>query len=102
MKTSEQMNPEIKNYAKLRSSRAFGETKIGLRIQKDDFLEWVKSLPADEKGIVKFIIAPRRTPSDSNSFTMFEDTWKRSKENFERMRKDAQINPNPVSNECLF
>lgn len=72
------MNQETKNYSPLRFSKSFGDGGRCLNIgfNKQDFVKWVESCPADDKGNIKFSICPRKSASDSNAFTMFQDTWK--------------------------
>jgi len=87
---------EQKNYASLRGSKAFGQdkNKISLRVNKKDFAAWIMALPEDNAGCVKMIVAPRITPSDANSFTLFEDTFK---PDMNKMRREVapKVEPKP-------
>lgn len=71
-------SPEDKNYAALRYSGSFGENGrcIGLKFNKAEIVKWFSELPEDERGNVRVTIAPRKTPSDANKFTFFEDKYK--------------------------
>lgn len=67
---------EPKNYSPLRFSKSFGQSSINLGFNKADFLKWAEACEPDAKGNIKFSICPRKSPSETNAFTMFQDTWK--------------------------
>ena len=71
-------NQEQKNYAALRYSGTYGEGNrcIGLKFNQCEIVAWFQAMTPDDKGNVRVCIAPRKTPSDANKFTMFQDTWK--------------------------
>jgi len=68
---------EQKNYAALRFSSTFGQDndKIKLAFNREEIIKWFQDMTPDAKGIVRICICPRKTPSDANKFTFFQDTW---------------------------
>ena len=103
---------EQKNYAATRRSKRFGENGrcLSLAFHKEDFLKWVSELNPDAKGIIRITIAPRKTPSESNDYSVFEDKWtpkpqatpQQASEGFQQARQAADVPPNVGEDDVPF
>jgi len=66
---------EKKNYAPTRFSRSYGESSLTLGFNKQQLIDWLTECKADANGLIKLSVSPRRSPSDANKFSVFQDTW---------------------------
>lgn len=86
-------NDTPKNYSPLRFSKAYGNEarNINLGFNKQQLADWLAKCPADDRGNVKLSICPRKSPSETNAFTMFQDTWKPD------ANREQQPSPRPAA-----